>query len=327
MEMLCPECMSQLKPAGPTTAVCPGCSAQFNVLFSKSDPMPSLAGMPPLPSSVAAASPVAPPVATGDKITVVCPSCADSFRVPAGSLGRQARCLCGNEFMITMAAPPAIPPSVQIAAPVAAILTCSFHPGVPATCACNRCRALICTTCGFAMGDGTMLCPTCAVSGAAGAAISTIAPAGRRCQRHPEVAAAFLCRTCGASMCPTCDFVFPGNIHLCPTCATSTRRPMSSKRKALVGWALGMAAWSTIGMVLMFSGLLAREFTNEKDLQAFGVLIGALVGLPSLIGGGLGISSLDRRLGNPPIVWVTAIWNILLLSVWLLLVIIGSLKG
>lgn len=102
---------------------------------------------------------------------------------------------------------------------------------------------------------------------------------------------------------------------------------MSSKRKALVGWALGMAAWSTIGMVLMFSGMLAREFTNEKDLQAFGVLIGALVGLPSLIGGGLGISSLDRRLGNPPIVWVTAIWNILLLSVWLLLVIIGSLKG
>jgi hypothetical protein len=62
-------------------------------------------------------------------------------------------------------------------------------------------------------------------------------------------------------------------------------------------------------------------------VEALGVVIGLFVGVPSLIAGALGISCFERRMANPPIVWVAAIWNGVLLAAWLLLSVIGAFSG
>jgi hypothetical protein len=120
-------------------------------------------------------------------------------------------------------------------------------------------------------------------------------------------------------VCDTCDFVFPGGIHLCPTCATDTTVRLSSSRKLLVGWSLGAAVWVTGVISLLMVGVF-EEFvqTPEGDL-----IIGAAMQLPALIGFGLAIGSLDGRAGNPPVVWVTVIWNTLAFAAFVLLLVLG----
>jgi len=57
----------------------------------------------------------------------------------------------------------------------------------------------------------------------------------------------------------------------------------------------------------------------------FGVVLTFLLLLPSVIGMALGFSAVDRRLSNPPMLWVATIWNILIVAGFLLLCIIGNL--
>jgi hypothetical protein len=38
---------------------------------------------------------------------------------------------------------------------------------------------------------------------------------------------------------------------------------------------------------------------------------------------GIGVASFERRMANPPIVWVGAVWNGVLMAVWLLIIVIG----
>ena len=206
---------------------------------------------------------------------------------------------------------------------------CPQHPGVAATANCSRCGALVCQTCAFPRADGTVWCPRCAMAPQMPVPWAPppafVQPLNVACQRHPAVTAIYLCTTCKAPICGTCAFSFPGGIHLCPSCATSPKKPLSGKRRSLVIGALALATWSTIGMVVMFSGAL-RETVTESDAQALGIVIGLLVGMPAIIGGGIGISCFDRRLSNPPVVWVAAIWNGILLAVWVLLSIIGVMR-
>jgi hypothetical protein len=143
------------------------------------------------------------------------------------------------------------------------------------------------------------------------------APTGTKCQRHREAEAVHLCQSCNAPVCVTCDFSFPGGVHLCPTCAVAPQQKLTGKRKALVAWALALAIWSTVGTVLMFMG------AGELD-EVGAMVVGILVGMPAIVGGGLGIACFERRLGNPPIVWVAAIWNIILLALMVVLSIIGA---
>jgi hypothetical protein len=146
------------------------------------------------------------------------------------------------------------------------------------------------------------------------------APLGMMCRVHPQAAAVHLCASCKTPVCATCVFSFPGGVHLCPTCAVSPSQGLSGKRKRLVGVAFALAIWATVGTVLLFTGLA----TNADEGTAR--VIGILVGMPAIIGGGVGIACFERRLGNPPIVWVAAIWNIILLGLMLILSIVGSFK-
>ncbi len=76
-------------------------------------------------------------------------------------------------------------------------------------------------------------------------------------------------------------------------------------------------------MILMFSGAL-RGSMQGSDAQALGIVLGLLIGMPAIIGGAIGISCFDRRLANPPIIWVVAIWNGVLMAGWVILCIVGA---
>ena len=125
-------------------------------------------------------------------------------------------------------------------------------------------------------------------------------------------------------MCPVCDFMLPGNVHLCPKCVIAPRRPMSTGRKQLLIAAYIFAVWNTVGTFLLFSGVFASF--AKSDRAAVGLIISVFIFMPSIIGTALGVSTLDKRLSNPPVVWGAAIWNGIITGIHLLLIIIGNFK-
>ena len=146
----------------------------------------------------------------------------------------------------------------------------------------------------------------------------------RRCVQHPHLAATGQCRSCGAYMCATCDFALPGDIHLCPSCATKPQTEISDKRKNHRAWSYGLATFATLGVVLLFAGAFASEGKAAQD--AMGALLSLIILIPSIIGLSLGLGSIDRRLVNPPSLWVATIWNGLIVALFLLLCAVGLMS-
>lgn len=289
-----------------------------------------------------------------EKLVIACPDCGKRYHVARKSAGKRARCSCGAEFTIPAAKPaPRAVAEAAVRSPAASVAErqttapthCVQHPDVPAAYACACCHALICRTCDFPQPDGSHLCSTC-VSGkaelptwqAAGPApwasaggvaenpyaspFTAVQPLRNVwCQQHPEVAAVARCKTCSAPVCGTCDFRFPGGLHLCPTCATNPSRSLSKTRKTMVVWSMLLAGWVTLFLVLLLSGALAEVVMEE----AGATLMGSLIMIPGLIGLALACGSLEKRAGNPPIVWVTVVWNGILMAVWIILCILGMM--
>lgn len=127
-------------------------------------------------------------------------------------------------------------------------------------------------------------------------------------------------------MCATCDFLLPGNLHVCPRCVAAPPKRISAGRKKLVIAAYVFAIWGTLGMVAFMTGAAAGLFKSAGGEAAVGAFYSIFLFIPALVGGGLGISCFDRRLRNPPSVWGAAIWNSILLLIHVMLVIIGNLK-
>jgi small-conductance mechanosensitive channel len=149
------------------------------------------------------------------------------------------------------------------------------------------------------------------------------APALGTCTNHPQVPAVQRCQQCRASICTTCDFQFPNNLHLCPKCATTTSRPMSTTRKQLLAGSLFAATFTTALLGALFSGVFANSVNDEVFAQVIGtvILISALLGLAT------SFASLDGRAGNPPLCWISVVWNVVLTVVWIGLCIIGLTMG
>lgn len=240
---------------------------------------------------------------------------------------------CKTEFTVLFRRMPQAAPMVVTSAIEAG--DCYRHPGVAASGKCMACGVAVCPTCALpAVEPGRSYCPECAavrpnlvsVAGAWKPMLGPPAtPIGTNCPRHPQVQAIHVCASCGDGVCATCDFEFSG-VHLCPKCATAPREKMSPKRRRMAWAAMALAVWSTLMMVLMCGGA-AFFFGNESGGEAFAGVVGMLAFVPSIVGVALGFACLDRRLGNPPLVWVAAIWNGLLLALWLLLIVIGLLAG
>ncbi len=128
-------------------------------------------------------------------------------------------------------------------------------------------------------------------------------------------------------MCATCDFLLPGNYHVCPTCATAPQTALSPKRKKMLIGSFALAAWCTLFWVAVFSGMFRSFITDKDSQQAFGFVLMIILVVPSIIGLALGLSSMDRRLPNTIAMWIATAWNGLILAGFILLVIIGLMKG
>ena len=253
-----------------------------------------------------------------DGLIVQCPSCSRRFPVDADRVGLYAQCACGHSFPVRQDSAPPPVPAVDLG-------MCSQHTTVPATCKCSKCGLPLCDVCAFPTDQG-MLCSSCWASGAPVSVPAAIpravvaVPEGTMCRQHPASQAVRFCDKCKTPMCATCDFTFPGDIHLCPTCATSRDAVLTPKRKGLMAGAYALAIWGTVGFALVLLGAFAEMGEEEA-----GIIVGVFLIIPSLIGAGLGLACLDKRLGNPPVVWVAAIWSTLILVAWLLLSLIGNL--
>lgn len=147
---------------------------------------------------------------------------------------------------------------------------------------------------------------------------------GMHCVQHPAVPATARCDSCGAYMCVTCDFALPGALHVCPTCAVSSQTKLSARRKRSLFWSFAMAGWCTLGMIMFFVSA-AGGVTKEKE-AVLGVLFTIGILIPSIVGFAVGFGAIDRRLKNPPVLWVPLIWNGVILGILVLLMIVGSFK-
>lgn len=263
--------------------------------------------------------------------TIECPACGKKYKVAPEQAGKKGRCVCGKVFHI-----PAAPDTGSIAAPAAVEAKCAQHGDVAATHTCSRCGKNLCQVCVFPQAGGSVLCPACAATPPAlGAQVPgvgrpspvvrpTSAALSTTCRVHPDVPATHLCTKCRSPVCDTCAFVFPGGVYLCPSCATTPQKGVTGKRKGRVVWAIVLAVWGTLALVALLAG---APMMPPSEGEVFGAIMGFLGFVPSMVGLGVGISCFERRLANPPIVWVAAIWNIVIVGVWILLIIVGIAMG
>jgi hypothetical protein len=160
------------------------------------------------------------------------------------------------------------------------------------------------------------------------------------CYLHRTVPAAHTCNTCGLPICTTCEFAFPVSvekpsgvlglgdsrqlaIYLCPRCAAAPRQNIDTPRKKYMMWSYGLAVWSTFALLMFF--VLVSSLHTKEERGSVGTLAFYLIILPSLTGTALGTAAIDRRLVNPFSVKVPAIWNGVILGIFILLIIVGLL--
>jgi hypothetical protein len=124
-------------------------------------------------------------------------------------------------------------------------------------------------------------------------------------------------------MCATCDFLLPGNLHLCPICATAAPGGMSSKRKKMLFGSYALGVWCTA----MFAGILGGAFREaaRQSQTAVGIVFIILLLLPATFGLGLGAGAKGRHAGSVG-VWVAILWNLLIIGAFIMLAVIGSLS-
>lgn len=265
---------------------------------------------------------------------LICPECLGALvPQPDGS----ARCQThGGQYQVLFLrqapAPPPPPPPTEEASDTPPYVptvgaVCYQHSTVAAVFACRCCGKAICTTCAFREEFGTSLCPDC-MANRSSYAPPPASVAGQKCVQHPNSRATQQCKLCGGYMCATCDFVLAGNIHLCPACAAKPQTALSPKRKRLLYGAFALAVWSTVGLACLVCGVFAGVHRSAADQQLLGTMLMLFVLGPALVGLGLALSTRDRRLANPPTLWIALVWNALIVGSFVLLTIIGlMMKG
>jgi hypothetical protein len=241
-----------------------------------------------------------------------------------------------DRYAAPAAAEPA--PEAAPAPPRAADAMCVEHPRHAAVGACPACAKNLCALCSFDV-NGRSFCSDCAMAEAKVASSSpgpapgsAPTPMLRRrtaavgiCADHPGVEAVARCRVCAKGVCATCDFALPGGVHVCPRCVESdSTSDVSPKRKKLTYIALALAVWSTILTVLMFSGAFKSLFTDDAGGKAADLILTNITLWPLLIGTGLSMSALDKKLKNTGLMKAVAWWNGVLGGVFLLIVIAAN---
>ena len=125
------------------------------------------------------------------------------------------------------------------------------------------------------------------------------------CVQHVMVPALVRCALCQAPVCGTCVFEYAGGVSLCPVCiATPARRLNRGRWKLLIG-SYALAGYSTIGLFVFV--VLSVSTKIEEPLAS--VLFVFLGFSPALAGMAMAAGSYEKRLFNPPAVWISIVWN------------------
>jgi len=216
---------------------------------------------------------------------------------------------------------------------------------------------LNCAACDCVLADGTHVCASCASQRTARATAEvfdvprpvakltlrdrsgerpgqvfvpvTVAPvlaqgSEARCVQHPKAAAIATCDTCHGLMCATCMFEVPGGLHLCPGCAMKARNPLTPGRLWSALISLLLAVVGTAGFVVVMTGSLASVVGSEDNVIAIGLLIFLVWFLLPLVGMALGFGAMDKKLGNPPLLWIAALANLLLVGSFVGMSVVGG---
>jgi len=264
-----------------------------------------------------------------------CPDCMGTLTT---SDGKTARCdTHGGDYTILFSSwkPPAPVVPDEPLSPVdfqfKSGMMCHQHPAVSASFVCRNCGTPLCELCAFADEQGNRFCPGCISRRTPSASGLDVPPrisipAGVHCVQHPNVDATQICKSCGAYMCATCDFALPGGIHICPACAAAPKTTLSRKRKKLLSISYVLAAWSTLVFTALLAGYFAKFVKTKDDVQMVGIMLLVFLLGPSLAGLAMACSALEKRLTNPPSLWIAVIWNGLITGGFILLDIIGLMK-
>jgi hypothetical protein len=147
---------------------------------------------------------------------------------------------------------------------------------------------------------------------------------GTMCAQHREVEAVNRCRICASPMCVTCEFVLPGDMHVCPSCIEKEpSKELSSKRLILMIIGIACAFLGSLVLIFARTGALHRALGNS---EATNVLIGNLMIWPAVAGMACSLVAYDRRLHNSFGIHVARIWNAVNLGIFLLFMIIGLMR-
>lgn len=257
---------------------------------------------------------------------LICPTCYGSVTVMDGANavctlnGHRFQVLHLREGLFATAPPaPAMPPPTFAQGPASGTTQCAQHPSVVADRVCASCGTPLCGTCAFPADGGQSLCVNCIGQPRTPGYGPVVV--GAKCINHPAVDAVARCTSCSAPVCRTCDFVFDGDLHVCPNCATRTEAPLSPKRRKNLIISFVLAGVATLSTFVFFVAAVA--VTDEAALEAMGAMLMFLGFGPSAIGMGLGLAVRDRRLSTPPVAWVAIVWNGLVLAGLIALVCFG----
>jgi capsular polysaccharide biosynthesis protein len=144
---------------------------------------------------------------------------------------------------------------------------------------------------------------------------------GVNCLHHPKVPAVHLCSKCKTPVCATCDFTFPGDLHICPKCVENNDPVISPRRKRNVIWSLVCAVGGLVLFILFF--VRAQGIESESDLEVHSTIFGFLIIVVAMVGVALGLGAMDKRLGNTMSMWIATVWNMVILGAFTLLCVVG----
>lgn len=153
-------------------------------------------------------------------------------------------------------------------------------------------------------------------------AVEPIEP-GVKCINHAAVEASHLCRYCKAGICETCTFSFPGELHLCPACATKQPAAMTEKRRFYLIWSYVGALVTTVAIAFSLTGVQYAGSQTQSERESIDTLIGGLWIAGIMVGLVCGSLARPRGSPSPGAVRGALVWNWVLAGILLLLIIVG----
>ena len=312
--MLCPQCLSPLDSQIQGSARC-SVHGNFRVLFSRAD-----AAAPQVIQAISQSSAATYSDATQQReLAPALPSVAVAQATAELELQpvretspEEARALAALG-LAEKPKPKPLSPGPQRTAPEG---KCVRHPKMDSVQNCTQCQTPMCRMCLYRAPYGKKICPSCSGLGGAAPAdggVSVSSPdvieprsvspmmVGISCATHADVQAIHKCKICSAGVCETCDFKFPGSIHICPVCVMKPRGGLSARRLKFVIW--GYA----VGAVTFLSYAMGEYYASSGFMILS--LVTCVVGLP------LSLAPLEKKLPNTNALWIGLVLNALFMLI------------